>query len=252
MDFRLDGRLALVTGSTRGLGLAIARAMAEQGARVLINSRTAAECEAVVETLSAAGHAVAALPFDAADGQSRQAALASLEGGAESIDILVNNAGIIHRAPLADFAEEKWRNVLDVNLTAPFLLAQLVAPGMVRRGWGRIINISSILGQIGRATVPAYVSSKHGLIGLTKTLAIELGPHGVTVNAINPGYFATEFNAPLIADPEFDAMVKGRTPLGRWGDPVELAGAAVFLASDAGGYVNGAALTVDGGMTAAL
>ncbi|NQV60121.1 MAG: 3-oxoacyl-ACP reductase FabG [Alphaproteobacteria bacterium] len=252
MDFRLDGRLALVTGSTRGLGLAIARAMAEQGARVLINSRTAAECEAVVETLSAAGHAVAALHFDAADGQSRAAALASLEGGAESIDILVNNAGIIHRAPLADFAEEKWRNVLDVNLTAPFLLAQLVAPGMVRRGWGRIINISSILGQIGRATVPAYVSSKHGLIGLTKTLAIELGPHGVTVNAINPGYFATEFNAPLIADPEFDAMVKGRTPLGRWGDPVELAGAAVFLASDAGGYVNGAALTVDGGMTAAL
>jgi gluconate 5-dehydrogenase len=252
MDFRLDGRLALVTGSTRGLGLAIARAMGEQGARVLINSRTAAECAAVVEALSADGHDVGALPFDAADGASREAALASLDGGAESIDILVNNAGIIHRAPLADFAEEKWRNVLDVNLTAPFLLAQLVAPGMVRRGWGRIINISSILGQIGRATVPAYVSSKHGLVGLTKTLGIELGPHGVTVNAINPGYFATEFNAPLIADPEFDAMVKGRTPLGRWGEPAELAGAAVFLASDAGGYVNGAALTVDGGMTAAL
>jgi gluconate 5-dehydrogenase len=252
MDFRLDGRLALVTGSTRGLGLAIARAMAEQGARVLINSRAVSECQDVVKTLSAAGHAVAALPFDAADGPSRKAALDSLDGGAESIEILVNNAGIIHRAALADFTEEKWRDVLDVNLTAPFLLAQLVAPGMVRRGWGRIINISSILGQIGRATVPAYVSSKHGLVGLTKTLAIELGPHGVTVNAINPGYFATEFNAPLIADPEFDAMVKGRTPLGRWGDPVELAGAAVFLASDAGGYVNGASLTVDGGMTAAL
>ena len=252
MDFRLDGRLALVTGSTRGLGLAIARAMAEQGARVLINSRAVSECQDVVKTLSAAGHAVAALPFDAADGPSRKAALDSLDGGAESIEILVNNAGIIHRAALANFTEEKWRDVLDVNLTAPFLLAQLVAPGMVRRGWGRIINISSILGQIGRATVPAYVSSKHGLVGLTKTLAIELGPYGVTVNAINPGYFATEFNAPLIADPEFDAMVKGRTPLGRWGDPVELAGAAVFLASDAGGYVNGASLTVDGGMTAAL
>ncbi|MDA1098347.1 MAG: 3-oxoacyl-ACP reductase FabG [Proteobacteria bacterium] len=252
MDFRLDGRLALITGSTRGLGLAIARAMAEQGARVLINSRTVAECAAVVERLSADGHAAAALPFDAADGPGRAGALAGLDDGADSIDILVNNAGIIHRAPLADFPEEKWRQVLDVNLTAPFLLAQMVAPGMVRRGWGRIINISSILGQIGRATVPAYVSSKHGLIGLTRTLAVELGPHGVTVNAINPGYFATEFNAPLIADPEFDAMVKGRTPLGRWGDPVELAGAAVFLASDAGGYVNGAALTVDGGMTAAL
>jgi len=108
------------------------------------------------------------------------------------------------------------------------------------------------MGQIGRATIPAYVSSKHGLIGLTKTLAVELGPHGVTVNAINPGYFATEFNAPLIADPDFNSMVKTRTPLGRWGDPAELAGAAVFLASDAGGYVNGAALTVDGGMTASL
>ncbi len=252
MDFRLDGRLALVTGSTRGLGLAIARAMGEQGARVLINSRTVADCEAVVETLFAEGHEVAALPFDAGDGPSREAALASLDGGADSIEILVNNAGIIHRAPLADFQEEKWRHVLDVNLTAPFLLAQLVAPGMVRRGWGRIINISSIMGQIGRATIPAYVSSKHGLVGLTKTLGIELGPHGITVNAINPGYFATEFNAPLIADPEFNAMVKSRTPLGRWGDPAELAGAAVFLASDAGGYVNGASLTVDGGMTAAL
>lgn len=252
MDFRLDGRLALVTGSTRGLGLAIARAMAEQGARVLINSRTAAECEAVVETLLAAGHAVAALPFDAADGRSRETALAGLDGGAESIDILVNNAGIIHRAPLPEFAEERWREVLNINLTAPFLLAQAVAPGMVRRGWGRIINISSILGQIGRATIPAYVSSKHGLVGLTRTLAVELGPHGVTVNAINPGYFATEFNVPLVADTEFNAMVKGRTPLGRWGEPAELGGAAVFLASNAGSYVNGASLTVDGGMTAAL
>lgn len=248
MDFRLDGRRALITGSTRGLGLAIARAMAEQGAAVIINSRTAADCAATVEMLAAAGHEAQALPFDAGEGASRGEAL----GKAGAIDILVNNAGIIHRAPLAEHAEERWRDVLNINLTAPFLLAQQLAPGMVARGWGRIINISSIMGQIGRATIPGYVSSKHGLVGLTKTLAIELGPHGVTVNAINPGYFATEFNAPLIADKEFDAMVKGRTPLGRWGDPAELAGAAVFLASDAGGYVNGASLTVDGGMTAAL
>jgi gluconate 5-dehydrogenase len=178
--------------------------------------------------------------------------LTGLDNSTGGIDILVNNAGIIHRAPLSEFAEEKWRNVLNVNLTAPFLLAQAVAPGMVQQGWGRIINIASIMGQIGRATIPAYVSSKHGLVGLTKTLAIELGPHGVTVNAINPGYFATELNIPLMADADFDAMVKGRTPLGRWGDPAELAGAAVFLASDAGGYVNGASLTVDGGMTASL
>ena len=248
MDFRLDGRRALITGSTRGLGLAIAKAMAEQGAGIIINSRTADESQATAAELSATGCEAMALPFDASDGAARKAALAQ----AGVIDILVNNAGIIHRAPLAEFPEQKWRDVLDVNLTAPFLLAQSVAGGMVERGWGRVINISSIMGQIGRATIPAYVSSKHGLIGLTRTLAVELGPHGVTVNAINPGYFATEFNAPLIADKEFDAMVKGRTPLGRWGDPAELAGAAVFLASDAGGYVNGASLTVDGGMTAAL
>ena len=248
MDFRLDGRRALITGSTRGLGLAIARAMAEQGAAVIINSRNGNECEAAVADLRGAGHDTTALPFDASVGPARRASIET----ADPVDILVNNAGIIHRAPLADFPEDKWRDVLDVNLTAPFLLAQLLAPGMVERGWGRIINISSIMGQIGRATIPAYVSSKHGLIGLTKTLAVELGPHGVTVNAINPGYFATEFNAPLIADPDFNSMVKTRTPLGRWGDPAELAGAAVFLASDAGGYVNGAALTVDGGMTASL
>ena len=248
MYFRLDGRRALITGSTRGLGLAIARAMAEQGAAVIINSRNNDECETTAANLRDAGHDATPLPFDASDGSARQAAI----GTAGPVDILVNNAGIIHRAPLAEFPEDKWREVLEVNLSAPFLLAQLLAPGMVERGWGRIINISSIMGQIGRATIPAYVSSKHGLIGLTKTLAIELGPHGVTVNAINPGYFATEFNAPLIADPDFDSMVKTRTPLGRWGDPAELAGAAVFLASDAGGYVNGAALTVDGGMTASL
>ncbi len=252
MNFRLDGRRALVTGSTRGLGLAIARAMAEQGARVLINSRTAPDCETTAAMLSAAGHDAAALPFDAADGASRRAAFAGLEGGAEGIDILVNCAGIIHRAPLAEFEEQTWRDIVDVNLTAPFLLAQQVAPGMVRRGWGRIINIASIMAQVGRATIPAYVSAKHGLVGLTKTLAIELGPHGVTVNAINPGFFATEMNQTLRDDAEFDAMIKDRTPLGRWGEPAELAGAAVFLASDAGGYVNGAALTVDGGMTASM
>ncbi len=248
MNFRLDGRRALITGSTRGLGLAIAKAMAEQGAAVIINSRTASDCDAAVENLTAAGQAAEALPFDTSDSRACEDALTR----AGEVDILVNNAGIIHRAPLAEFPEDKWREILDINLTAPFLLAKQAAGGMVQRGWGRIINISSIMGQIGRATIPAYVSSKHGLVGLTKTLATELGPHGVTVNAINPGYFATEFNVALMADKAFDELVKSRTPLGRWGDPAELAGAAVFLASEAGGYVNGASLTVDGGMTASL
>ena len=147
MDFRLDGRRALVTGSTRGLGLPIARVMAEQGASILINSRNGDDCRAAAAVLMGEGHEAFALQFDANDGPSREAAIAGLEGG---IDILVNNAGINHRAAIADFHEAAWRNVLDINLTAPFLLAQLVAPEMMRRGWGRIINIASIMAQIGR------------------------------------------------------------------------------------------------------
>ncbi|MDP6346176.1 MAG: glucose 1-dehydrogenase [Alphaproteobacteria bacterium] len=252
MDFRLDGRLALVTGSSRGLGWAIAEAMAAQGARVAVNSRNAEDCAAKVEVLSAAGHQALALPFDATETENFQAALAQLAEAHGTPDILVNNAGAIHRAPLAEFGEAEWRRVIDINLTACFLLSRQVAAGMVEKGWGRIINIASIMAQVGRPTIPAYVSSKHGLVGLTKALAVELGPHGVTVNALNPGFFGTELNLNLMADPEFDAMIRGRTPLGRWGEPHELAGAAVFLASDAAAYVNGAALTVDGGMTAAM
>lgn len=252
MELRLDGKVALITGASRGLGWAIARAMAESGATVAINSRSAEDCNAKVAEVEAAGGQAFALPFDAADVASCRQAVADVIGRAGSIDILVNNAGTTHRLPLEEFDEDRWQQVVDLNLTAAFALGRAAGLAMAERGWGRIINIASILALVGRPTIPAYVATKHGLTGLTKALAVELGPRGVTVNAINPGYFATEFNAPLIANEEFDSMVKTRTPVGRWGDPDELAGAALFLASDAAGYVNGTSLTVDGGMTAAL
>lgn len=252
MELRLDGKVALITGATRGLGWAMARAMASSGAQVVINSRSVEDCEAKVAEVAAAGGQAYPLPFDASDVATCRKAVSEVIGRSGSLDILVNNAGTTHRLPLADFDEDKWQQVVDLNLTAAFALGRAAGLAMAERGWGRIINIASILALVGRPTIPAYVTTKHGLTGLTKALAVELGPRGVTVNAINPGYFATEFNAPLIADETFDTMVKTRTPVGRWGDPEELAGAAVFLASDAAGYINGTSLTIDGGMTAAL
>jgi len=252
ISFDLSGRVALVTGATRGLGLAIARALAEHGAHVAINSRKPDECEDRARTLTADGLKAEACAFDVADLDAGRRAVADLVQRHGRLDILVNNAGVIHREPLADFSDDDWQRVVNINLNAAFTLSREAGTAMAKAGWGRIINIASIMAMVARPTIPAYVSSKHGLAGLTKALAVELGPSGVTVNAINPGYFATELNQPLVEDAEFDAMVKSRTPVGRWGDPDELAGAALFLASDAGGYVNGASLTVDGGMTAAL
>ncbi len=248
----LGGRVALVTGSTRGLGYAIARAYAENGAHVVISSRSSEDCQAVAAELAKTRGGATALPFDAADLAACHQAVGQVIATQGSLDILVNNAGTVHRAPLAEFSDADWQRVVDLNLTACFALAREAGLAMAERGWGRIINIGSVLAILGRPTVPAYAATKHGIVGLTKALAAELGPRGVTVNAINPGYFDTEFNAALIANPEFDAMVRARTPVGRWGQPEELAGAALFLASDAAGYVNGHQLTVDGGMTATL
>jgi gluconate 5-dehydrogenase len=249
--FRLDGKVAVITGSTRGLGWSIADAMARQGATVVVNGRTAADVEARVADLVGRGYAASGWTADMAD--LPVDGLDDVVARHGRLDVLVNNAGINHRAPLAEFGPDDWERVTRVNLDAPFALARRAASSMTAaRVRGRIVNIGSIMGTVARPTIPAYVASKGGIDGLTKALAVELGPHGITVNAIGPGYVATELNSPLVNDPVFNAMVCERTPLGRWGDPSEIAAAAVFLASDEASYVNGHKLVVDGGMTIAL
>ncbi len=250
--FDLSGKVALVTGSTRGLGLAMATALAEQGAHVVINGRDDQATAARARELAARGLATSAEAFDVADGEACKAAVARVAAARGRLDVLVNNAGIVHREELTRFADEDWQRVVDVNLRACFLLAREAAKSMLRQRWGRIINIGSVMSVIARPNIVAYVSTKHAVAGLTKALAAELGPRGITANAIAPGYFGTDLNTALMQDPEFDAMVRNRTPAGRWGEPEELGHAAVFLASDEAAYVNGVVMAVDGGMTVSL
>lgn len=250
--FSLEGRIALITGASRGLGLAMARALAGAGAHAVLNGRHGGSLDRCVAGLAADGLAASAAPFDVTDEDAVKAAIEGIVERHGRLDILIDNAGINHREELSAHTTEDWRRVLDVNLTASFVVAREAARPMVAQGWGRIVFTASIMSQLARPGIPAYVASKSALAGLARALAVELGPAGVTCNAIAPGYFLTEFTAALSDDPEFDAMVRQRTPVGRWGNAEELGGAAVFLASDAAAYVNGHVLTVDGGMSAAL
>ena len=250
--FSLAGKSVLVTGASRGLGWAMARAMAEAGAGVALNGRHEETLAARAETLCAAGHAASIATFDVADRKAAAGGLAAVVARHGRLDVLVCNAGINHRVALDEFTDDDWRRVIDTNLTACFALARDAARTMVAQDAGRIIMIGSIMGRMARPGIVAYVAAKGGIAALTRALAAELGPAGVTCNAIAPGYITTDLTAPLAADPAFDAKVKSRTPAGRWGRPEEVAHAAVFLASDAASYVNGHVLTVDGGMTVAL
>ncbi len=250
--FRLDGRLALVTGSSTGIGLALARGLAQAGAPVVLNGRDRARLAAAAAALRAEGHTVRESAFDATDPAAVEAAVASIEAQQGPIEILVNNAGITRRAPFTELRVEDWNAVMGTNVSGPFLVGQAVARRMVARRRGRIINICSVMSELGRPGTAAYTASKGALKMLTKAMAIELAAHGITVNGIGPGYFATELTAPLVADEQFSAWVAKRAPIGRWGRVEELAPVAVFLASDAAAFVNGHVLYVDGGMTAAL
>jgi gluconate 5-dehydrogenase len=249
--FSLAGRVALVTGSTRSLGWGIACGLAEAGAHVAINGTRPAGVEARVAELTAAGMKASAAPFDVTDRAAAGEAFAKIERDLGRLDILVNNAGVTKRQPVLEVTAEDWQRIIDIDLTACFHLAQLAAAIMLKQtpSSGRIIMIASAIGLVGRAEIAAYAAAKGGLLSLTRSLAAELGPKGILCNAIAPGFFATDITAPLLGNAKFDGMVRGRTPLHRWGEPEELVGPAVFLASAASSYVNGHVLTVDGGMT---
>ncbi|MGG5808260.1 SDR family oxidoreductase [Falsiroseomonas sp. CW058] len=249
--FDLSGRRALVTGGGQGIGLALARALAEAGAAVVLNGRTAAKLEAAAAALAAEGHAAEIAPFDVTDPEAVVTGVAGVLSRGD-LDILVNNAGIQRRTPLQDFPEETWRELMRTNLDAVFYVAKAVARHMIARGRGKIINIGSVQSELGRPGIAPYAASKGAVRMLTRGMCADWARLGLQVNAIAPGYFATEMNRALVDDAAFSDWVGKRTPAGRWGNVEELGGAAVFLASDASSFVNGQVLFVDGGMTAVV
>jgi gluconate 5-dehydrogenase len=251
-SFRLDGRLALITGSSGGIGLALARGLAQAGAAVVLNGRGEAKMQEAAQALRSEGFTVHARGFDVTDQAAVQQAVADIEKELGAIDILVNNAGIQRRAPLQDFAAADWRELMQTNLDSVFFVGQAVARHMIPRGRGKIINVCSVQSELGRPGIAPYTASKGAVKMLTKGMAIDWGPHGLNVNGLGPGYFKTELNAKLVADETFSSWLVNRTPSRRWGDVEDLAGAAVFLASDAASFVNGHVLYVDGGVTATL
>jgi gluconate 5-dehydrogenase len=250
--FRLDGRLALVTGSSAGIGLALARGLGQAGAALVLNGRDAGRLKAAADTLRAEGLTVHEQAFDVCDATAVGAAVEAIESGVGPVDILLNNAGIQRRGAFHEFALGDWDDLLRTNVHGPFVVARAVAQRMVARRRGRIINICSVQSELGRPGIAPYAATKGALKMLTKGMAIDLGPYGITVNGLGPGYFKTELTHKLVQDETFSAWLINRTPSRRWGEVEELAPAAVFLASDGAGFVNGHVLYVDGGVTATL
>lgn len=250
--FDLTGRTALVTGSSRGLGRAMAEGLAAAGARVILNGSNAERLKTAAGEMRAQGFDVLTAAFDVADEPAVVAAFEQLDAEGVAVDILVNNAGIQFRRPMLELQTADWRRVIEVNLTAAFVIGREAGRRMAARGRGKIVNLGSLTSDLARPTIAPYTVSKGGIKMLTKAMAAEWGPHGVQANAIGPGYMLTDMNEALLADASFDAWVKGRTPARRWGRPDELAGLAIFLASDASNYVSGQMIYADGGLSAVL
>lgn len=250
--FDLSGRTALITGSSRGIGLALAEALGSAGAQIVLNGRDLAALSSAAARLTEHGIRSIAAPFDVTDEAGATAAIAAVERDHGPIDILVNNSGINLRAPLEDLATEDWERVMATNLTGAFKVGRAVARHMIARQRGKIINVCSINSELARYSIAPYVTSKGGLKNLTRGMAIDWARHNIQVNALAPGFFATDMTAPLAANPQFNAMLEARVPMARWGKLHELGGAAIFLAASASDFMTGQMLIIDGGLTASV
>ena len=249
--FSLSGKRALITGSSQGIGYGIAKGLAEAGAEVILNGRDAGKLAVAATELRKAGHKVQEAAFDVTSHASVAEAVATIESQGP-IDILFNNAGMQFRTALEDYPLEKFQELLRVNVESVFLVGQAVARHMIKRGRGKIVNICSVQSELGRPSIAPYTATKGAVKMLTKGMCADWAKHGIQVNAIGPGYFKTPLNQALVDNPEFSNWLEKRTPAGRWGNPDELSGAAIFLASDASSFINGHILYVDGGITSVL
>lgn len=251
--FDLKGKTAVITGGIHGLGMAMAEGLAKAGAELIITNNTQEPLDTAIEQYRKLGYTATGYVFDVTDEVEAEKQVAAMEAAHGKIDILVNNAGIIMRVMAIDMKVEDFRKVIDVDLVGVFIMSKLVAKGMIARKSGKIINICSMMSELGRDNVSAYASAKGGLKMLTKNLATEWARHNIQVNGVGPGYFATSQTEPFRVDGHpFNEFIISRTPAGRWGDPEDLAGTAVFLASDASNFVNGQIIYVDGGILATI
>jgi gluconate 5-dehydrogenase len=251
--FDLSGKTALVTGGTHGLGMAIATGLANAGARIVVNDIFQDKLDNAKKEYASAGIDVAVYNFNVTDEQAVVEGIAKIESEVGPIDILVNNAGIIKRIPMIEMSVEDFSEVINIDLVGPFIMSKQVVKGMIERGHGKIINMCSMMSELGRNTVSAYAAAKGGLKMLTRNMATEWAKHNIQINGIGPGYFATSQTAPIRVDGHpFNEFIINRTPAAKWGDPNDLQGAAIFLSSKASDFVNGHVLYVDGGILATI